>query len=165
MSVNVTFASTVTAYETLETNVSSAAAAQRVVTHTQFNTAKSLTSGTAVPVTILSMFEWSQTGGVDTCIDLTALPSTNNDGGDVDATGLRLQIMKIKNTGTNTCVVNFGAANGYLMLGAAWVINLLQDQEITVYGNELAPEVGAAASDIDTTGTAADILEITLVLG
>lgn len=164
MAVNVTYASTVTVEETLATNIPAAAAANRKVTHTLFNTSASLTSATTVPVTQVAAFEQSLTDGAAT-IDLTSLTGTN--GSTVAMTGLKVQILKLKAKSTNANVITAseGASNGYELAGDGWKVALAAGQEVTIYGNDAAPDVASGAKTIDLAGTGTQTLEVMIVAG
>ena len=112
MSVELTYAATVTVVETLEDNVPAATGANRKVRHDQFNGAAGLTASTTPPVTKVAAFEKALSAGAAT-IDLTNLTGTN--GATVDGTGLKVQVLKIKNKATNAnpITIKTGLTDGY----------------------------------------------------
>ena len=164
MSVSVTYASSITVAETLETNIASMSAANRVLTHSLFNSSASLVAGSSVPVTKVAAFEKALAAGVGT-IDLTALTGSN--GATVTFNGLKVQcakfINKVGNTGAIT--IQEGAVNGYALGGAAFKWILQVGQELTLYGKEAAPDVAAADLAIDIAGTGTEVLQCILVAG
>jgi nitrogen fixation protein FixH len=164
MSVAVTYASTVTTVETLATNVPAASSNGKAVTHNGYNSSQSLTGTTAVPVTKCAYFSKALSSGAGT-IDLTALTGTN--GATVDLTGLKVQVAKFKNPAANAnpITVTFGASNAYLLGGSAFKWILSPGQEITIFGNDAAPDVSSTAKNIDISGTGAQALECSIVAG
>ena len=163
MSVTVNHSVIINVAEILESNTESMTAANRTVTHSNFNHATAvLTSATTPPVTKVAAWKQALAAGAAT-VDLTALTGTN--GASVDGTGLKVQILKVKNLGANSLTLTFGAANPYNLLGAAFVIVLLTGQEITVYGNDATPDIAAGAKDIDLAGTLIETSEWIVVMG
>lgn len=164
MSVAVTYGSTVTTAETLATNVPAASSNGKTVTHNGYNSSKSLTGATTPPVTQAAYFLKALVAGAGT-IDLTALVGTN--GAAVDGTGLKVQVAKFENPSTNAnpITVTFGAANPYLLGGAAWKFILQPGMEITVYGNDATPDVGGSTKNIDIAGTLTQALKCSIIMG
>jgi hypothetical protein len=162
MSVTTTYASTVTTVETLETNVPAASAGDKTVTHNGFNSSAALNAGSTPPATKCAYFTQALTAGAAT-IDLTALTGTN--GATVNGTGLKLQVLKIKNLGANTLTITTGASNGYAVAGADFSVALAQNQEFTFYGNDATPEIASDAKTIDLAGTSAQTSQVTIVMG
>lgn len=164
MSVAVTYGVQTTVAETLVANVPAALAANAVVTHNQFNTSLSLTSSTTPPVTKHAAFNKALVAGTAT-IDLTALTGTN--GATVDLTGLKIQVFRVKATAANANPISLteGAANGYALAGALWLVALKAGQEVTIYGNDSTPDVAAADKNIDLAGTGTQSLDIEIIAG
>ena len=163
MSVIVTQSNIITVAETLETNADSSTTANSVITHSEFNTAsQTLTSGTTPPVTKTANFIQTLAGGVAT-VDLTALEGTN--GATVTGSGLKVQFLRVKNLGAAVVTVKFGAANPYLLAGAAWTVILSQNQVFTWEGNDATPDIAGGAKDIDLSGTGSETQEWTVVMG
>jgi len=163
MSISVTYQSKITVVETLETNTDSLGN-DKQVTHDQFDTAKSLTSGTTPPVTKMAAFVQALTAGAAT-IDLSSLTGVN--GATVDGTGLKVQILKIKNKAesANPMSIAPGASNGYDIFGADFKITLQPGQEATLYSNDASPDIGAEDKTLDLAGTAEQECEISIVMG
>ena len=164
MSVDVTLTSALTVVEVLDGNRPMALDSRAKVTHDQLNTGLALSGGSAVPVTKVAAFLQALTNGAAT-VDLTALNGTN--GHAVNATGLKLQALKVRNPGTNANPISIGhgAANGYEFLGADWKVTLQPGQEVLLYGADAAPDVGSGAKTLDLAGTGTQALHILAVFG
>jgi hypothetical protein len=163
MSVAVTYAVTVTTVETLETSVPAASANGKAVTHSGFNrTSTALTSSTTPPVTKCSYMQPALSAGAYT-INLTTLTGTN--GATVTMSGLKVQVLKIKNNGANVMSFTEGASNGYALLGASFLFALQPGQEITLYGNDATPDVAAGDCTIDVTGTGTQSFDLAVIAG
>ena len=116
-----------------------------------------------MPVTKSVYFVVSLSGGAAT-IDLTSLTGVNNES--VDGTGLKLQVLKMKNrTGNATMTIDVGASNGYELAGAGFEATLQAGQELTFFGNDATPDIGASAKTLDLTGTGTESAEISIVMG
>lgn len=137
--------------ETLTTGV--ADATSPIITHSGWNTQKSLAAATTPPATKVAAFQQALVAGAAT-IDLTALVGTA--GATVNGTGLKVQAVKIQNpsTNTNTLVVKEGATNGYHLLGASFQIILQPGEEVCFLGLDKAPDVASTAKTIDLTDAA-----------
>ncbi len=164
MSVELTYAATVTVVETLEDNVPAATGANRKVRHDQFNGSAGLTASTTPPVTKVAAFEKALSAGVAT-IDLTNLTGTN--GATVDGTGLKVQVLKIKNKATNAnpITIKTGLTDGYELGGANFEAQISPGQELTFYGNDATPDIGATTKNLDLSGTLSQAAEVILVMG
>lgn len=160
MSVVADWALKVNVVETLSAGIDAAPTPN--INHTGFSTRGTFTASSAVPVTVVSADEIALVAGAHT-IDLEALPGTN--GATVVGTGLKVQLFKFKNTGTNAMTIGVGAANGYELKGAGWTEILLAGQEMLFNGNELTPDVAGADSEIDIAGTAVETFQVIIVLG
>ena len=165
MSVSVSYTSDVTVVETLSSSSTpSAIEGNRKVTHTAYNTSVSLTSGTTVPATVVAGFNTALSGGSGS-IDLTSMTGTN--GVSVDATGLKVQVIKVKAASDNSGALTLadGATNGYELAGNGWTVALSPGQEVLLYGNDATPDVGASAKTIDLSGTGTDDIDVIVVAG
>lgn len=165
MSVSVTYTSDVTVVETLSSSSTpSALEGNRRVTHTAYNTSLPLTSTTDVPATVVAGFNTALTSGSGS-IDLTSMTGTN--GVTVDATSLKVQIIKVRASSDNTGAVTLseGASNGYELAGDSWSVALSPGQELLMYGNDKTPDVGASAKIIDLSGTGTDDVDVIVVAG
>lgn len=163
MSVAVTYESKCTVLETLEANIDSLGS-DKQVTHNQFNTAQSLTGSTTPPVTKVAAAVVPLVAGAKT-IDLTALTGTN--GVTVNGTGLKVQILKFKNKSdsANEMSIEPGETNGYDLGGSDMKVTLQPGQEVTLYGNDASPDIGASDKTLDLVGTLAQECELMIVMG
>ena len=162
MSVNVSYNAAVTVQEVLEANPYSSPATQRTVTHTLFNSQKNLNGSSTPPVTKVAAFKAALVAGAKT-LDLTALPGTN--GVTVDGTGLKVQVLKVKNLGANALSIVPGASGGSDLLAADMKIVLAQNQEVMIFGNDATPDVGPTDKTLDLAGTLVQESEWMIVLG
>jgi len=162
MSVNVNSSMACTVAEVLEANPHSAVAGQRTVTHTAFNSSHALSASTTPPVTKVAAFKAALVAGAKT-IDLTALVGTN--GATVDGTGLKVQVIKVKNLGTNPLTIAVGATNGYDLAGGAFSAQLKAGMELMLFGNDQTPDVASGEKTLDLTGTGTEESEWIVVLG
>lgn len=124
-----------------------------------------INAGTTVPATKVAKFNQALTAGAAT-IDLTALPGQTADE-TVVGTGLKVQIAEFRNlsTNANNITVTFGAANGYLLAGAAWKAILAPGQSVRFILKDAAPDVDGTHKNIDLAGTGTQVLEVFLILG
>lgn len=162
MAVTLTYKSQMTAVETLTGNTDSAADANRRVTHAEFNESGTLNATSTPPVTTVANFVQALSGGAAT-IDLTSLTGTN--GASVDMSGLKVQMIRMKNLGANTMSLTFGASNPYELLGADFKMTLNQNMWVSVYGNDSTPDVAGGAKEMDLAGTASQTCEFSITAG
>jgi len=163
MSVRVNYSVQCSVVETLETGIDGLDIGDKAVTHNAFNSKENLGSASTVPVTKVASWTEVLSGGADD-VQFDSLTGVN--GATVDGTGLRVQVIKIKNKAGNDVITIApkAATDDYLLLGAAFTFKLLAGQEFTFFGNELAPEAGAGDA-ITITGTSSDEVEIIVVMG
>lgn len=140
-----------------------AAAANRRITHDQFNASHSLTAATTPPVTQAAAFTHTCNGSAQQ-IDLTALTGSN--GATVSGSGLKIQAIMIKHaTGTHATTIVPGT-NAYNLLGAAFSVILMPGQWLLFFGNDATPDVADGSADnIQVTGTTGETLQILVVMG
>ncbi len=162
MAISTVYAARVTTTETVTTGTPAATNANSAVKHDQYDTDVTLIAGSSPPGTICAYFLQALTAGTAT-IDLTALTGTND--GAIDGTGLKVQVLKMKNLGANVMSITFGAANPYNLVGSDFKITLAQDQEVTIYGNDATPDIAAGAKNMDLAGTTTQTAEISIVMG
>lgn len=119
------------------------------ITRSQFNSSYQLTPSTSVPISKYAAGTLSLIASGS--LDLTALVNTPL--ATQNMNGLRVQVLKLKSKSTNFAdvLVQDGASNGYGLAGATFSFTLSPGQEITFYGNSLAPLVAAADKTIDFT--------------
>jgi hypothetical protein len=161
MAVSVTYGATCTIAETLPTNTGSAAAATRVVTHSEYNEAATLTAVTTPPVTLQASFLLTLTAGAAS-VDLRALTGTN--GASVDGNGLKVQIVRVKNLGANSMTIATGASNGHAGVFGAGNVIAAGGHEM-IYTNDTGDDISATDKTWDVTGTGSQTSEWTIVMG
>ena len=142
----------------------SLSANDKTLTHNAFDRVHSLTAATTPPVTKVAAFTLALVAG-EAEIDLTNLTGSN--GGPIDGTGLKVQVLKVNATSTNANPITFeaGDSNGYTIGAVGWVSPLLAGQEWLHYGNEGNPDVAAGAKIIKVTGTGTQSAQVLIVLG
>jgi len=163
MSAILEYLGNVTVKETLETGVPAASANKRIVTHDLFNTAKTLNVDSTPPVTKVANFEQALTVGAAT-IDLTSLAGTN--GASIDGTGLRVQMLKLRNKDANNPVtIEEGASNGYDGFGSGFSVTIAEEGEVTLLTNDAGTDIGATNKTLDLSGTGSEEVEVSIVMG
>lgn len=163
MSVVVTFEAKATVVETLPNNTGSASDSKRVITHDQYDEAKTLNSGSTPPATQVAEFLLTLSSGAAT-IDLRALVGTN--GGAVDLNGLKIQIVRVKNLGANPMVIKAGASNGHTgVIGGTTGETIPTGGIYMKYSNDQGDDVDATHKTWDVTGTGSQTAEVTIVAG
>lgn len=161
MAVALTYVSTVSVEETsAETFVSSS---NNSITYSGLSASQSLTGASGVPVTKQAAFEVTMSSGTAT-INLAAL--TGALGATVDGTGLKVQVIKLKNKATNANAIRVveGASNGYAF-GGTFDITLPVGAEATMFFNEAAADIASGDRTIDVTGTGTQVLQVHVVMG
>jgi hypothetical protein len=125
-----------------------------------------LTGTSTVPATKV-WSDYRTIGAASETLDFTALVRTPL--ANLDASGLKLQLMLLKADSTNVSagiVFADGASNGYNLLGdASGQVTLLPGQVLFLYGGDKAQDVAAGDKTIDVTGDATDKYKIVLVFG
>lgn len=162
MAVSVDYALKCTITETLPSNTDSAPDATRKITHTAFNESGTLTASTTPPVTKQASFVKTLSAGTGS-IDLTSLTGTN--GATVDGTGLKVQILRVKNLGANNLVIVPGASNGIDLMGASSSITVFPGASFEYYFNDGSPDIASGDRTLDLTGTGSQTSEWTIVMG
>lgn len=126
-----------------------------------------LTALTTPPVTKHADFQKAMTSGAAT-IDLTALPGKTADE-TVSGSGLKVQLMKLRSLSTNAnkITVTKGASNGYGLdaSGDTWTIPLSPGQSVLLWGDAANITIDGTHKTIDISGTGAQVLEISVVMG
>jgi len=139
--------------------------AARTVTQAGFNAAqRTLKSDSSPPVTCGALFQQALTGGAAT-IDLTALDGFNDKV--VSGTGLRVQLLRVKNpvTNANPITVAKGASNGYDGFGAGFSVTLQPGAEATLLTNDAGGDIGSGNKTLDLTGTGTQALDVEIIMG
>ena len=161
MSVTCSYAMKLGCAETLATGVD--AASSPTLKLTGFDSTGSLSATSTVPVTKLAFDTIALVAGAKT-IDLTntvGVLSTT-----VDFTGLKVQLMKIKNrTGNSVMTFSQGSSNPYTLAGSSWSIRLKAGQEFMLFGNDIGEDVAAGVKNIDIAGTGTESFDFIIVAG
>lgn len=134
------------------------------VTHAHWDFAHSLSASSTPPFSKHVVEQKALAAGAGT-IDLTATFGFNGEA--VDATGLKVQVMKLRNpsTNANSITITPGALNGYDFCGAAFSITLEPGTEVLIYCLDTAPDVAVADCEIDLAGTLVQVLDFEALLG
>ncbi len=163
--VSVLFNAGITA--TLTATGTYVSSADNTITLNGLNDSATYTASTSVPVTKATAFQVTMGGGTGS-INLAALPGLTADEV-IDATGLKLQMMKLRSLSTNANAITVakGASTGYGLpvAGTTWTVTISPGQSITFFGNDSAPDVASGARVIDITGTGSQVLECEIVCG
>lgn len=148
--------------ETITLSVPDAASSK--VLHDDWDFSHNLSGSTSTPVTKVVAAQVALSGGAAT-IDLTSLTGAN--GVAVDGTGLKVQLLKLRNPSTNgnDITIAVGASNGYEFRGAAWSETLSPGDETLFFSADNAPDIGAAAKTLDLSGTLTQALDVQIVMG
>jgi hypothetical protein len=164
VSLNINVQSILQVTETLEGNAPFASS--KTVTHSSQNRSLNLAGDTVPPVTKFASKRLALTAGSAT-LDLTALNGWGTNGTNVDATGLKLQLLRIRNPAGNTTAMTLelGASNGYEAFGTAWSLDIPVNGLFHFEFMDGTPDVGPTAKSIEITGTGSEILEIEMTFG
>lgn len=161
MSITLNYAAKLEAKETLEGNTDALSATTRIVTWNAYDEAATYTGATTPAVSKIAEKLIALVAGALT-IDLTALAGYSANGGTVDATGLKLQFMRVKNLGANAMTFATGGANGYNFGGP---VTVQPGGLVLIAGNSGLPAVAAGVKNIGVTGTGTQTAEVTLIFG
>ena len=166
-SSSLTYAVTATLIEVLPAAQAPGAAneAARTVTQAGFNAAQRvLKPDSSPPVTCGALFQQALTTGAAT-IDLTVLDGFNDKV--VNGTGLRVQLLRVKNPATNAnpITVAKGASNGYDGFGSAFSITLQPGAEMTFLTSDAGGDIGSGNKTLDLTGTGTQALDVEIIMG
>jgi hypothetical protein len=145
------------------------AAAGAKVTSNVFNAGQQSFSPTStVPVNRYSGQEYTLDGAGEAVVDLTDLEALQDD---IDATGKKVNCIRIQNPSDNSGAVTVGpaAANGYALWGAGNDLVVPIGCEISMTFNEKLSDIDAVSGvgdyRIQLAGTAADVIRVELGIG
>jgi hypothetical protein len=155
ISASLIFGATVT--ETLSSGVPAVTSPNLV--HDAYNELVTLNATSTPPGTQVSNFLLTLTAGAAT-INLAALTGANTT---IDGTGLRVQLIRIKNLGSNSMAFSNGASNGIAL--ACGTITVPAGGITQIYLNDASPDIAAADRTIDVAGTLVETAEVTIILG
>lgn len=163
MSLNVTSQSILQVGETLEGNAPFASS--KTVTHSALNQSVTMAADTTPPVTKYASKQLALIATAAT-IDLAALTGWGTNGADVNATGLKLQELRVFNPATNAkMTLEAGASNGYEAFGPAFVLDVFPGAWYHFHFDDETPDVGPTAKTIDVTGTGTEVLSVEMLFG
>lgn len=159
MSVSCRYAFNLTTTETLESGV--AGVSSPSLSHNAYDESGTLNASSTPPATKIATFLMTLSAGAAT-INLAALTGVN--GASIDLTGLRVQMLRIKNlSASNALTFSEGASNGIALVGLPEVVpagGIFQK-----FYNDASPDIAAADRTIDVSGTGTDTAEITIIAG
>lgn len=122
-----------------------------------------------VPVTYRSIKTWTLDGSGEATIDLTALPAMQDD---IDATGLKVQLVRIwGEAGNGVLTISPGASNAYALNGAGndLVYPAANTKVFHWEFGDTSPQItdvsGSGDSQIDLAGTAGNEFTIEILVG
>jgi hypothetical protein len=118
-----------------------------------------LNASSTVPATKSCYMLGALTAGAQT-INLAALTGAN---GTVDFTGLRVQLIRVKNLGANAMTFAEGASNGIALACLPFIVPAGGIAQF--YLADLAPDVASGDRTIDVSGTLAQTFEFSIVAG
>src|ERR1041384_4058255 len=116
MSVSVSYNFGVTVRETLSTGV--AGSSSPVIVFSAYNESGTLNASSTVPATKHVQYLLTLSSGAAT-INLASLTGAN---GTIDATGLRVQMIRVKNLGANAMTFAEGASNGIALACGTFIV-------------------------------------------
>lgn len=162
MSVSCAYAFTATVTETLE-NTPGATSSNKVVTHNDYNEAATIDATTlASPATKCAHFLATLSTGT-VSIDLSALSGTN--GATIDTTGLKVQLVRVKNLGANNLTIKSGASNGHNFFTATDGTVIPPSGVAMFFAPEGTQDVASGDRIWDLSGTGSQTSEWTIVAG
>jgi len=162
MAVSVVHGSTIQTTEIIATNTGSASAANRTVTHTQYDISETLNSGSTPVATQIAAFLATLSSGALT-ISLAALTGTN--GATIDGTGQRVQVVRITNLGANAMTIKKGASNGHDLFSTTDGYTITAGGFIHIKTNNVGTAIDSTHKNWDLTGTGAQTAQFTIILG
>lgn len=155
VSVNYAFLATVT--ETLEAGVAGVNSPQ--LKFEAYNESATLNALSTPPATKQAQFLLTLSGGAAT-INLAALTGAN---GTVDGTGLRVQLIRVKNLGANAMTFSEGASNGIALACGTFIVPAGGIVQMLL--NDASPDIASGDRTIDVAGTGTQTAEVTIIMG
>lgn len=130
--------------------------------HADYDETGTLSSSSAAPITkIVSKLVTLTTGAYT--IDLTTITGTN--GVAQDGTGLKVQMIRVKNLGANNMTFSEGASNGLSLFGSSWSKVVYPSGVWQEFLNEGSPDIASGDRTIDVAGTGSQTFELTVLMG
>ena len=128
---------------------------------------KNLTSSTTPPVTkhCAEEVDPSGSGASTATIDLTDF--TDLEGESQDASGLKVQVLRVRTPSTNTGNVTIGpaGANPYQLFGTGTSVEFPPDSELNFQWNDTLADVSATVKNVLISASGSDTAYVQLVLG
>lgn len=119
-----------------------------------------LNSASTPPVDDIVADTLAMTSGAVT-LDLTAIAYN---GGTVDLSGKKPQVILFRNDNSNSITIAEGASNGYQLMGGENIVVPAGSLFLMLW-NETLPDVAAADAELDITGTGTDSLKFAIAAG
>lgn len=157
MSVDATYNFLLTPQETL-TGADGATAP--TIYFDAFNVSGRLNADSTPPATKVICKTIALTAGAYT-LDLTTETGTN--GAAIAGTGLRVQMIRVRNNGANAMTFSEGASNGLALACGTFIVPA--GGIVQMYLNDAAPDIAAGDRAIDVAGTTTQEFELTIILG
>ncbi len=157
MAVTATYTFGCVVTETLTTGV--AAADNPTVRMAGYDEAATINASSTPPATKCALYLATLTAGA-LSINLAALTGPN---GAVDLTGLRVQLLRVKNLGANAMTFSEGASNGIAL--SCLPFSVPAGGIAFFYLADASPDVASGDRVIDVAGTAAQTAEVSIVAG
>jgi hypothetical protein len=158
MAATLNYTSAFSVDETLSSTPGSAAP---TVKHAAFDKTATLYGTTTPPVTKVAFFEVTLSGGAAT-VNLAALSGTN--GTTVDGTGLKVQAIRVENTGANSLTIAPGASNGIDLFGTGSLV-IPAGGHVVLYSSDGTPDIASGDRTLDLTGTGSQVSRWSVVMG
>jgi hypothetical protein len=160
---SVSYRSQITTVETI-TAGDPAATGSADLTHSGYDTSANLNPNTTPGVDTPVYQQFALSAGAVT-IDLTSL--TGPGGAAVSLNGKKVVLIRFSNpsTNANSITVKKGATNGYAGLDASFSVTIPPGGDVTFYSGGGSSAVGASNKTLDLTGTASQVLNVSVVGG
>lgn len=134
------------------------------LTYDQYDISRSLTPTTVPAAKTNAQFLMALVAAAKT-LDLTALVDLSS-GLVVDGTGNRVVEFRFTNFGAGPMTIVGGAANGYLLFGAAGKVEVPPGGEFAFFTNGVTvPLIDATHKNLDITGTGVETAQVTVITG
>jgi len=149
--------------QTFDTTAGPAAGTPKV-THGNWDFAHNLSSTSTPPFSKHAAFQKALAAGAGT-IDLTSLTGFNGEA--VNGTGLKVQVLKLRNPSTNGNSISItpAAISGYDMLGSDFKLTLEPGDEAILFMYDTAPDIDATNKELTLAGTGTQALDVEILMG
>jgi hypothetical protein len=157
MAVSVTYRFDITTRETLTSTVPDVPS--KVVVASGYNESATLNATSTPPATKKAAVLVTLTAGAYT-LDLSTMTDAS---GVAIGTGLRVQLIRIKNLGANAMTFAEGASNGLALACGSIVVPAGGIAQYFL--NDASPDMASGDRTLDVTGTGTQTAEVTVVFG